>query len=124
MSEQKAIEAGISEFITAYDSGDVDSILRYYGDDLIKVRTGAAPETKSDLSRRVKEVFEKYDSQVKVCNEEIEVSGDIAFTRGSFRVSYTPKAGGETQVLERRYLEIWRKEQGRWVVVRAMDNME
>jgi ketosteroid isomerase-like protein len=33
-------------------------------------------------------------------------------------------AGDIAKVLARRYLEIWRKEHGRWLVVRTMDNIE
>jgi len=124
VSDQKAIEAAISEFITAYNAGDIDTVLNYYGEDLIKVRNGAAPETKADLARRVREVFEHYRSRVEVVNDEIQVSGEIAFTRGSFRLTLTPRTDGPTQTFDRRYLEIWRREKGRWLVVRAMDNVK
>ena len=43
--------------------------------------------------------------------------------RGTFRVTLTPKAGGEAQTIDRRYLELWRKENGRRLVVRTMDNV-
>jgi len=68
-------------------------------------------------------MFEKFNSRVDVSNDEIQVAGDLSFTRGSFSVTLTPKAGGESQTVERRYLEIWQKENGRWLVVRAMDNV-
>jgi uncharacterized protein (TIGR02246 family) len=124
MSDQKAIEAAIAQFAIAYNAGDLERVLAYYGDDLIKVRQGAPPETKAQTAQRVAAVFEKFRSRVDVVIDEIRVSGEIAYTRGSFRVTLTPKAGGETQVAERRYLEIWRKEHGRWLVVRTMDNTE
>lgn len=124
MNDQKAIEAAISEFIRVYDAGDIDSLLNYYRDDMIKVRNGAPPENKSQLTQRLREVFSKYRSNVEVANDEIEVYGELAFTRGSFKVTLTPRDGGESQTLSRRYLEIWRKENGRWQVVRAMDNSD
>ncbi|HSB09993.1 MAG TPA: DUF4440 domain-containing protein [Blastocatellia bacterium] len=124
MSDQKAIESAIAEFVKAYNAGDIDGVLAYYADDLIKIRNGAAAETKSDTARRVAAVFEKFRSRVDVVNDEVRTSGDIAYTRGSFRVTLTPKTGGDSQVIERRYLEIWRKENGRWVVARTMDNVD
>ena len=124
MSDQKAIESAIVEFVEAYNAGDLARVLAYYADDLIKIRQGAPPETKSETAQRVAAVFAKFHSRVEVVTDEIRTSGDIAYTRGSFRVTLTPKAGGESQIIERRYLEIWRKEQGRWLVARTMDNTD
>lgn len=124
MKDEKAIELAISEFVTAYNAGDINKVLGYYGEDLVKIRNGAAPETKADTALRVASVFDKFHSQVDVVNDEIHVSGDFAFTRGTFRVTLIPKAGGDPQIIDRRYLEIWRKEGGRWLVVRTMDNVD
>jgi len=122
MSDQKVIESAIADFIKAYNAGDLAKVLEYYADDIIKVRQGAPPETKSETAPRVAAVFAKFHSRVDVVTDEIRTSGDLAYTRGSFRVTLTPKAGGESQIIERRYLEIWRKEHGRWLVARTMDN--
>ena len=125
VSDRQLIEAAISEFTEAYNSGNLNEIIKYYGEDLIKVRNGAPPETKPETTQRIRDVFEHYRTRVEVVTDEIEVHGDMAFTRGTFRVTLTPKsAEGQAQILNRRYLEIWRKEQGRWRVVRTMDNVE
>jgi ketosteroid isomerase-like protein len=124
LSEEKTIEASIAEFISVYNAGNLDGVLAYYSDDLIKTRQGGPAETKSETAKRVAGVFDKFHARVDVANDEIRVSGEMAYTRGSFRVTLTPKAGGETQVIERRYLEIWRKENGRWRVARTMDNTQ
>lgn len=123
MDDCKEIESAIAEFIKAYNAGDIAKVLAYYGEDLIKVRDGAPAETKSETAQRVASVFQKFHSQVDVVIDEIRTYGAFAFTRGSFRVTLTPKAGGESQAINRRYLEIWRKEGERWLVVRTMDNI-
>lgn len=122
MSAEAEIRAAIEQFIAAYNAGDLASLLACYSDDLIKTRQGAPPETKSETARRVTEVFRLYQTSVEVVNDELHVGGDTAFTRGSFRVSLTPKAGGETRHIDRRYLEIWRRVDGQWKVARTMDN--
>jgi ketosteroid isomerase-like protein len=124
MNEEKTIEDSISEFVRVYNAGSLEGVLAYYSDDLIKVRQGGPAETKAETATRVAGVFDKFRSRVDVCNDEIRVSGEMAYTRGTFRVTLTPKAGGEPQVIERRYLEIWRKENGRWRVARTMDNTQ
>ena len=122
MTPEKEIEDAIAGFVKAYNSGDLDGMLACYGDDLIKVRQGASPETKAEVASRVAVVFAKFLTQVDVTVDEILVSGNSAFTRGSFTVTLKPKAGGELLSIARRYLEIWRREDGRWLVVRTMDN--
>lgn len=124
MNEEKAIEDSISEFVRVYNAGNLEGVLAYYTEDLIKVRQGGPAETKAETAKRVAGVFDKFRSRVNVSNDEIRVSGQMAYTRGAFRVTLTPKAGGEPQVIERRYLEIWRKENGRWRVARTMDNTQ
>jgi len=124
LNEEKAIQASISQFVTAYNAGDLEAVLAYYTEDLIKTRQGGPAETKAETAKRVAGVFERFRSRVDVINDEIRVSGEMAYTRGSFRVTLTPKDGGESQVVERRYLEIWRKENGRWRVARTMDNAQ
>ena len=121
-TDRQAIENAVTKFIVAYNAGDLDGLLNYYTDDLVKFRHGVAPETKSDIASRLKTVFQNYQSRVEVTNDETEISGDMAFTRGSYRVTLTSRNGGDQQIFARRYLEIWRKEAGRWTVVRAMDN--
>jgi uncharacterized protein (TIGR02246 family) len=122
MSEREEIEAAIAGFIAAYNSGDLNGVLDSYDDSLVKLRQGATPETKSEVARRLARVFENFRTRVEVLNQEIEVGGDLAFARGRFRVTLTPRAGGERREVQRRYLEIWRKRAGRWRVARTMDN--
>ncbi len=122
MSERDEIEAAIAGFIAAYNSADLNGVLDSYDDSLIKLRQGATPETKSEVARRLARVFESFRTHVEVLNQEIEVGGDLAFARGRFRVTLTPRAGGERRELQRRYLEIWRRRGGRWRVARTMDN--
>jgi len=123
MSEHEAILAAIQAFVVAYNSGNMTELLARYDDDLVKMRQGADPESKQETARRLREVFDRFNTHVEVSNTEVVVSGDIAFTRGSFRVTLTPRDGGERQLISRRYLEIWRKRVGAWKVARTMDNV-
>ena len=122
MTEHDAIESAIEAFAAAYAAGDLTAVMAYYDDDLVKLRHGAEPETKIDTARRIAAVFSRFKTRVDVENVEIEISGELAFTRGTFALTLTPKAGGGTQRFVRRYLEIWRKRDGQWRVARTMDN--
>ena len=122
MSDEQQIAQAIAEFVAAYNAGDADRIASYYADDLVKLRAGAPAEAKDDTVRRVKDVLARFQGHLDVKNDEITVAGNMAFTRGRLLITLTPREGGAPQTIERRYLEVWRKEAGRWRVIRTMDN--
>lgn len=122
-TDRQAILQAIESFAASYNSGDLTSLLSYYDDDLVKLRQGALEESKAETRHRVNEVFARFHTRVDVENVEIEVSGDLAFTRGVFTVTLSPRNGGETHHVVRRYLEVWRKRAGQWRVARTMDNV-
>jgi len=117
-----AIAEQIARFIGAFERGDSETLLSIYSDELLKFRQGAPDEPKAETARRLRGVFQNFDGHLEVENVETLVSGDLAVARGSFIVTLTPKAGGRSQILRRRYLEIWRRQGGLWRVVRTMDN--
>ena len=123
MDDRSQIEQNIRSFIEAYNSGDIAGVLECYDDDVIKLRNGAPPERKPELSLRLADVFEQFITHLDVVNEEIVVDGEIAFARGRLKVSLNARTGDSSQVFERRFLEIWRKADGRWLVFRTMDNI-
>ena len=116
------IAMAITDFIAAYNRGDLTIILAYYTEDMIKIRQGAPPETKKETADRLRSLFALYTGKLTVQNDEIIMEHDMAFTRGSLRVVLTSRADGTTQTIERRFVELWRKEGERWRVARAMDN--
>jgi ketosteroid isomerase-like protein len=116
------IEQAIFSFIRAYNTGDIAGVLKCYSDDLIKLRHGAPVETKPEVAARLAAVFAQFQTHIEVVIEEIQETGEIAFSLGSFRVMLVPKEVGEAQAVARRYFELWRKESGQWVVFRTMDN--
>ena len=124
VDDRQEIQSTISRFVEAYNAGRIDELLAVYSDDYLKLRNGASPETKVDTHRRLNAVFDQFHTRVDVKVDEIQTSGDMAFSRGSYEVSLAPKGGGESQTIRRRSLEVWRKESGKWRVARFMDNVE
>jgi len=121
-TDREQIEQAIRDFVEAYNAGDLARLLAYYTDDLVKLRAGAELETKGDLGQRLEAVFARFRGHLEVENDELVVAGDLAFTRGALKLDLEPRDGGAVQRIERRYLEIWRRESGRWRVARTMDN--
>jgi ketosteroid isomerase-like protein len=121
--DRSAIEAEIQRFIASYNSGDVAGVMRCYTDDLVKARNGAPSEGRRQTEARIADVLSKFSGQLSVINDEIVVSGDMAFARGSLSIVLTSRADGELRNVDLRFMEIWRKVDGRWLVSRTMDNV-
>ncbi len=119
--DSDAIRSAVDQFIAAYNRSDVDALLSIYADDLVKLRHRAEPESKRETEERLRSFFETNRGHLSVQNDELIVSGDVAFTRGSLIIVTQARSGGEPQTIRRRFVELWRKEGGRWKVARTMD---
>ena len=122
MTDHDAILAQVQRFIDAYNAADVAGIMRCHSRDVITTREGAAPEGYADTQSRLRGFMQRFSGHLTVTNDEIVVAGDFAYVRGSLKITITPRGGGLAQLLERRFLEIWRKEGEEWLVARTMDN--
>jgi ketosteroid isomerase-like protein len=119
----EAIEGQIRSFVDAYNAGDIEGVMRCYSGDLLKIRHAAQPENRRETEQRIFGVMRAFCERLSVENQEISVEGGMAYARGSLRIVLEPRAGGLAQEIQRRFLEIWRKENGRWLVTRAIDNI-
>jgi ketosteroid isomerase-like protein len=124
MTDVQLIQAAIDRFIAAYNAGDLAGILGCYDSGLIKLRQGAPAESREQTERRLSQSMADYRGQLQVRNDEFLVSGNLAVVRGELRLELSPRAGGESVSLQRRFLEIWRKTDGEWLVYRTMDNSD
>jgi ketosteroid isomerase-like protein len=48
----------------------------------------------------------------------------MAFDRANFTLTATPKAGGQAAVSSGQFLEVLRKENGKWKSLRAMNTLD
>ena len=71
---------------------------------------------------RIQQVFARSDTDIQVAIDELIVSGDLAYARGSFQVTLTSRSSQETKTLQQRYIEVWRNEEGVWRVTRTINN--
>lgn len=126
-NDQRKIDEAIHEFIHAYNAGDVERLLRVYAADFVDMSEGEptlqGEQAHRDTAARLRDTFAKFNGNLTVHMDESKVLGDWAFDRGTLRVELRPKGRGEAVVVERRFVEIWRREtDGQWKVAWAMDN--
>src|SRR6185503_1574610 len=76
---------------------------------------------KAQVTKLFKQVFAKYDTSIDAVTDELRASGDMAFDRGHYTLTLTPKAGGAPVVQQGHFLEVWRREGGTWRVQHIVD---
>ena len=69
-------------------------------------------------------LFQQNSAQIEITGEKTDVSGDMAYDRGTYRNTITPKAGGAAMTEEGRYLVVLKRQaDGSWKLVELMGNV-
>ena len=99
----------------ALGEGDLDGLMAVYADDVISLPPGQPALVGRAAVRAVWEAsLAEYDVQVTVDIEEVRVTAEWAFERGTFEMQLTPKAGGPTISDIGKYLDVLRQVDGQW----------
>jgi ketosteroid isomerase-like protein len=119
----RAILSKIDRFAAALARGDADAAVATYADDLVYMPDGVATDHGKQGTRDAfRAMVAKYRVNLSVKTDEVTVCGAVAYDLGSVRLVLTPKAGGEPRTIEKRFLELWRKDKTGWRVARVMNN--
>jgi ketosteroid isomerase-like protein len=71
----------------------------------------------------MRQLFAQFDLRIHYDSEEIEIYDDVAFDRGTYSQTLTPKGGGSPMAERGNYLWIYsRDDAGSWKVARVMWN--
>lgn len=110
-----------SEFAAGFNTGDVERILRFYGDSYVDINLRNPVQSREERREYYAEVIRKGGFHVDVQPGEILVRGDFAFVRDTIELT-TGSAPGDSARKELRYLEIAQRQQdGSWQVMWGMD---
>lgn len=123
-TDLKAIKDVMGQFAMAINSGNLDAWMALWADDGIQMFPGARSRVgKRQIYAGMKPAFDQFILEMKILNEELRVSGDIAFARGTYTESLTPKEGGEKEGYDGKYLTVLERESdGTWKVIRDCFN--
>jgi ketosteroid isomerase-like protein len=123
-ADRKAIAAATAQFQAAENAGSVDQFRGFFADDLVMMGPDKPPVTGGDsVAALMREFHDAFAVQVEYNSQEIVVSGDWAFDRGTERYTLTPKAGGAPIRKSGNYLYVYqRQEDGSWKQSRVIWN--
>jgi ketosteroid isomerase-like protein len=110
-----------SEFAEGFNTGDVERIMRFYGDFYVDINLRNPVQSWQERREYYAQVIRRGGFHVLVQPDEILVRGDFAFIRGT--IELTPgSALADSARKELRYLEIARRQRdGSWQVMWGMD---
>jgi ketosteroid isomerase-like protein len=118
----QALQQRIDQWLDGYRQGDVTRMMEVFSPDFTDEQQGTPGELdKARLTQSFKAVFAKYRTEIDAVTDELRVSGDMAFDRGHYTVTLTPKAGGKPVVQQGRFLEVWKRVRGTWYVQHIVD---
>jgi len=121
--------AAIKEFYNQYciqaNAGDLDNFLSLWEDNAIRMDPDKPSIIgKENITKFFKPSFELFSVNVKIYGDiEIQISGDMAFSRGTYTLSLTPKEGGATTTFDGKWLDIDKRQtDGSWKIYIDMVN--
>jgi ketosteroid isomerase-like protein len=110
-----------SEFAEGFNTGDVERIMRFYGDSYVDINLRNPVQSWQERREYYAEVIRSGGFRVQVQPEEILIRGDFAFIRGTIELTPGPELGDSARK-ELRYVEIAQRQHGgSWQVMWGMD---
>ena len=115
-----------TQAIAAFNAADATAGSSRFTDDVVRMQPdGPSLEGREAIQRADEEYFEQFTATQTATTDEVQVFGDVAFTRGTWRLLETPKAGGDEVERNGKWLIIHeRQSDGQWRSVRHIWNQQ
>lgn len=122
--ERQAITSIEDRIQAAFGRGDAAGVAAEYTEDAMLMPPFRPPVVgRAGVEANYQGLFQQFDSELSTEVEEVEIAGDWAFMRGTFRQQLTPKGGGQAIPAEGKYLAVVRRQaDGSWKFHRDMFN--
>ncbi len=123
-SDVAAINKVLEGYAEGVNNGDLELWISLWDEKGIQM----PPDTparigKAQIRAIVANVFQQFNRKISITNEETWVFGNLAFARGTYSSSRTPKAGGPTGSIDGKYLTVYKKQpDGSWKIFRDIFN--
>jgi uncharacterized protein (TIGR02246 family) len=126
--DQAAAAAAVNEIWKEYsaslNAGDLDRWMTLWTEDGIQMPPDEpAVVGKESIRARNQRVLDQFSFNIAITNAEARTAGDLAFARGTYKASLTPKQGGNPIPIDGKYMSILsRQSDGSWKIHRDIFN--
>jgi uncharacterized protein (TIGR02246 family) len=123
-ADQAAIAQVRQSYQTAFSAGDAAGVAALLTADANDMEPGQPTVVgASAVQEGLTGLFQQNNAQIEITGQKTEVDGDLAYDRGTYRTTLTPKAGGAAMTEEGRYLVVLKRQaDGSWKLVELMGN--
>jgi ketosteroid isomerase-like protein len=124
-TDETAIRHVLDEISNTFNAGNYDGMFALYRDDVIVSAPGAPEINGKDAWREeLKSLPEGLTLKMRFITQELEISGDMAYERGTYLIEAKDPASGQFgPLMEGRHIHIFRREaDGSWKGWRLMEN--
>ncbi|HEY1121431.1 MAG TPA: SgcJ/EcaC family oxidoreductase [Haloferula sp.] len=117
--DEREVREVHSTWIDAVNAGDLKRLLSLMTDDVVFLNPGKAASGRDGFSENFLNAREQVQIYCASLLEEVEVAGEIAYTRSRDALSVVPPEGGEATLLAGHRLTVYRKQpNGHWLLAR------
>lgn len=122
----EAIKQLAEDWRSGWLAGDADALLSLYADDPVLMPSGQPAVFGKDAIRPLyQSVLKEYLFKSQTRLMDTEVSGDLGYFWSTYKLTATPKAGGESFEEEGKSVFIVKREHGgAWKIARLIDNSD
>ncbi len=112
------------EYSASLNAGDIDRWVALWTEDGVQMPPDESAVVGKDRIRaRNQAVADRFKFDIGITNEEVHTAGDWAFSRGTYKATLTPKAGGKQIPIDGKYMTILaRQGDGSWKIHRDIFN--
>jgi uncharacterized protein (TIGR02246 family) len=123
-ADEAAINAIWSTYVSSLEADDIDTWLSLWTEDGVQMPPNEPPVIgKDQLRARNGGALEVFTVEIDITNQEIEVTGDWAFSRGVYTATFAPKDGSEPIPVDGKFMTILKREaDGGWKIHRDIFN--
>jgi uncharacterized protein (TIGR02246 family) len=119
-----AVDRIWKEYSSSLNAGDLDRWLALWTEDGVQMPPDEpAVAGKDRIRARNKAVLDRFAFNIGITNEEVRSAGDLAFARGTYKATLSPKQGGAGISINGKYMTILiRQPDGSWKIHRDIFN--
>ena len=120
----EAVKAIPAKYAVAYNAADTAGLAAVYANDAIRMPPNEPPVVGNEaITASFQAIFDQFTPGLKLSPEEVNVDGGLGFIRGTYEITLTPRAEGETMQDDGKYVVIVQKQSdGSWKTYRAIWN--
>jgi uncharacterized protein (TIGR02246 family) len=120
----RAVDGIWKEYSASLNAGDIDRWVALWTDDGVQMPPDEAPVVgKEKIRARNGAVLQKFKFDIGITNQEVQTVGDLAYSRGVYKATLTPKQGGKPIPIDGKYMTILRRQpNGSWRIHRDIFN--